>query len=105
MDVIEKIAGIIDMSPVIRSVDDEQLKGALKRKKEEYELRLHKLALEHPYRPIESRFFAELNYRIALLEGLLERGEVRTWDVSRALKKKFASFYSDIFDNSCCIGT
>lgn len=82
--------------PVIILPTDETRKQQLHNKLVEYRKRLH------PYRAPESQM--DLVCKIAVLERLLNNGQVNTWELSREMVAKYGpGFNTDDFNNACAV--
>lgn len=92
-------------SPAITKPKDPELLAKLERKLVEYEKRVEKTqGTRHP----ELAYMADRHYRDALfkstvLREVLTSGEIKTYDLSLELAKRYEPFDEDRFNNACAV--
>ena len=84
-------------TPIIRLPDDEEMQARLRHKLAEYKERIE------PYRAPELQ--QDTYFKIQVLERLLERGEVNTYNLSLELAARLGKreFSVDDFNNACAV--
>lgn len=85
-------------SPIIKLPTDPTRQNQLKEKLQEYKQRLKNNAHRHPQLQMGTIC------KLAILERLLEKKEVKTWDLSRELAEKYPESYKPhMFDSACAV--
>ena len=82
------------------NIDPDRL-ARLQAKLAEYRARSKREEKENHYLPPE--LWPDTEYRIAVLEAVLTRGGVATWDLCRELKKRLEILDAEAFDLACQI--
>jgi len=80
--------------PVLVLAEDDQDK----RERFEKKLAEYKKRLEGTF---DERTVMDIKYKITLVEELLEKGEVNTWELSRKIAKEDKRIDADAFQNAC----
>ena len=92
-------------SPVLLKPNDETLLKRLTKKLAEYKSRMVKATrTRHPDWAYEiDAYYRDALYKSIVLERLLEKGSVNTWDLCRELAKKYKQLDGKEFDNACAV--
>ncbi|MDO8740996.1 MAG: hypothetical protein Q7J54_05495 [Candidatus Woesearchaeota archaeon] len=89
--------------PKIVLPQNPEIRKALETKLKEYEGRLKKIEEENPCASPEALHCTKDAYKIEIVERLLKKGEVDTWELLGELEKTYGTFDRDDFNKAASV--